>query len=1116
MKKFLLPLLLLAIPQILFSQMSKKEQSEELRKNAKEIRWQEHVGTPSFINFSDNYSITHEQAIEYSKSFCAAENVGFTLRDQQQSKDGKMVYKYTQTIAGYPIEFSAWHVHEKNGRVTVLNGDIVNIQYFNPVFLLSEEEALQAALNYIGAELYMWMNEGEEQNLKLMLEDDEATYYPTGVKIITPVQPDIRKNKLTTAYKFNIYSIQPFDRKMVYVDAQTGEILFDLPLIHFEDVVGTAHTAYYGIRQINTFKNSPTQYILHDNTRGNGIKTYNMQKGTYYGSAVNFFDDDNIWNNVNANLDQYATDAHFGAISTYDYYWNIHNRNSINGNGFNLLSYVHYNYNYQNAFWDGQRMTYGDGSGSVTPLTAIDVCGHEITHGLTEFTASLVYAYEPGALNEAFSDIFGTCIEFYAVPEDANWVIGEKMNWIIRSMLNPKAYGQPDTYHGINWYFGSNDNGGVHTNSGVLNYWFYLLCEGGSGTNDLGNAYQVQGIGMENAEQLAFKILTEYLSPGSQYIDACNWGIFAASELFGGCTPEVQSVGDAFYAVGVLTSPFEGGVSVDFKAAESMYCSIPATVAFSNKTFNGISYLWDFGDGTTSTETNPVHTYTEEGNYTVTLTAEGGDCGSGVMVKEDYIKIDESYICNLIMPPGNGNMSIEGCAGVFYDPGGPNGNYPPNCNSTLTIHAPEATSIVLTIEELDIEPGSGSTCNYDYIRFYNGSSTGAPLINNTSYCNTTGNPGTITATGEYITILFHSDIYVEYSGFKIFFQCYGAPATPKAKFSVNTQTTCTGLIEFTDQSTGTPTEWLWDFGDGNTSNIQHPVHHYIEPGTYTVSLTVTNEFGTDNLQKANWITFEIPEAPEIDDITGCNDQEFEIALNWEGTAYWYANSTDDEPVYIGNVWMHPPVTENKTYFVREITENFEYCVSSFTEALIIPVVCIPPPPPVADFSVNTQLTCTGLIEFTDESTGTPTEWLWDFGDGNTSDVQDPVHQYTEYGDYTVSLMVANEFGTDTIQKIDFITFKLCESISQNQLDNITISPNPTTGALTITNCELRITDIEVFDVYGKKLSQISPELNSGLNSPFSIQIDISHLASGIYFLHIQTENGTVTKKIVKE
>jgi Zn-dependent metalloprotease len=135
--------------------------------------------------------------------------VDFTLKNQHISKDGKHLYRYVQTIGGYPVEFSAWHVHEKNGKVTAVNGDIVDIQELDLNFSITEAEALQAALNYVGAEFYMWMDEGEEQNLKLLLDDETATYYPEGVKIITPVQPDLKVNKLRTAYKFNIYSKKP-------------------------------------------------------------------------------------------------------------------------------------------------------------------------------------------------------------------------------------------------------------------------------------------------------------------------------------------------------------------------------------------------------------------------------------------------------------------------------------------------------------------------------------------------------------------------------------------------------------------------------------------------------------------------------------------------------------------------------------------------------------------------------------------------------------------------------------------------------------------------------------------------------------------------------------------
>ncbi len=165
-----------------------------------------------------------------------------------------------------------------------------------------------------------------------------------------------------------------------------------------------------------------------------------------------------------------------------------------------LKSYVHYSVNYFNAFWDGEKMTYGDGDASDNnqPLTALDVCGHEITHGLTTFTANLNYKNESGALNEGFSDIFGTSIEFFARPGQGDWLIGGDF-YIIRDMSNPKAYSQPDTYKGKKWATGllaSLDNGGVHTNSGVLNFWFYLLSEGKNGTNDKKFVYSVSGIGM--------------------------------------------------------------------------------------------------------------------------------------------------------------------------------------------------------------------------------------------------------------------------------------------------------------------------------------------------------------------------------------------------------------------------------------------------------------------------------------------------------------------------------------------------------------------------------------------------------------------------------------------
>lgn len=177
-----------------------------------------------------------------------------------------------------------------------------------------------------------------------------------------------------------------------------------------------------------------------------------------------------------------------------------------------------------------------------------------------------------------------------------------------RSMEYPKAYGCPDTYHGLYWDPGQE----VHTNSGVQNYWFYLLCEGGSGVNDLGNSYSVNAIGRDKAAQIAYRSLTEYLSPSSNYADARDYSIQAAIDLFGDCSPEVVTVTDAWYAVGVGTL-FDDAIIADFSASMTNACDTPATICFYNRSIKATSYLWDFGDGTTDTLENPVHVYNNPG-----------------------------------------------------------------------------------------------------------------------------------------------------------------------------------------------------------------------------------------------------------------------------------------------------------------------------------------------------------------------------------------------------------------------------------------------------------------------------------------------------------------------
>jgi Zn-dependent metalloprotease len=233
-------------------------------------------------------------------------------------------------------------------------------------------------------------------------------------------------------------------------------------------------------------------------------------------------------------------------------------------------------------------MTYGDGNGGTMRIfTALDVCGHEITHGVTENSAGLNYSYESGALNESFSDIFGTSIENFARPSNWNWKIGEDITssgYGLRSMSNPNNYGNPDTYMGQYWSTGASDNGGVHTNSSVGNFWYYLLVNGGSGTNDISNTYSVQGLGFTVASKIAYRALTVYFTPYTDYAAARAGCVQAAKDLYGDCSNEMVQTMNAWHAVGVGQKMSATSVLPNFTAKGLNFCSVPATVTFSNTT----------------------------------------------------------------------------------------------------------------------------------------------------------------------------------------------------------------------------------------------------------------------------------------------------------------------------------------------------------------------------------------------------------------------------------------------------------------------------------------------------------------------------------------------------
>lgn len=268
-----------------------------------------------------------------------------------------------------------------------------------------------------------------------------------------------------------------------------------------------------------------------------------------------------------ASSDPAVNEAYDGAGSTYDLYWNVYQRNSIDGIGMPINSTIHYQKGYDNAFWNGQEMVYGDGDEDL-PLAerlfnrftiCLDVIGHELTHGVTGFTARLMYVDQPGALNESFSDVFGSLTKQYNLgqtADQADWIIGaglftSNVHGVgIRSMKAPgTAYDDPilgkdpQPANMKDYVNTTQDNGGVHINSGIPNHAFYVA------------AREIGGNAWEKAGLIWFRTLREKLQARSTFQDAASMTYDMAGTQYGTGSLEQQAVAKGWSEVGIDVVP---------------------------------------------------------------------------------------------------------------------------------------------------------------------------------------------------------------------------------------------------------------------------------------------------------------------------------------------------------------------------------------------------------------------------------------------------------------------------------------------------------------------------------------------------------------------------------
>ncbi len=348
------------------------------------------------------------------------------------------------------------------------------------------------------------------------------------------------------------------------------------------------------------------------------------------------------------------------------------------------------------------------------------------------------------------------------------------------------------------------------------------------------------------------------------------------------------------------------------------------------------SWQWDFGDGNTSTEQDPEHAFAEAGEYQVCLTA-ANDAGT-----------DEA--CRTLRV---GEAGAAPAAAFRYEDQG----------LGIFRFIDESTNDPVTWSWDFGDGGVSKQRSPEYVFFNPG---------DYRVCLTVANEAGTDEFCEMVTVVL----------------------PPKVSFSA--EAVKPGTFQFRDQSVNEPTSWLWDFGDGTTSNEQSPMHTYAEAGTYTVCLRVENAAGTD--EDCRFVEVVLQPVPAFDYRIDRATVTFTDRTT-NGPTAWTWKFGDGA----GSAEQHPVHTyaEAGTYRVCLTASNDNGAAEACRNVRIALA-------PAADFAFSIDL---GSVAFTDESTNAPTSWRWDFGDGNTSAEQHPAHVYEQPGDYTVCLTAANEFGS---------------------------------------------------------------------------------------------------------
>jgi bacillolysin len=691
-----------------FKQMEILEKFEKKSgKKGLKVSWDQKRGVPDFVagKLSEKHHDSNKDILQFvneNKDLFSLDAGQFDVIDVTKDEIGMTHYKLALKVDGIPVYGSEIIVHtNKNGIVTAMNGQVepqLEHVKWNKRVKISKDEAIKEAESTLSFEPTK-NSYSQAPTSELYLYQDKKRWLPV--------------------YQVDLQYIQPeAGRKIVFVSAVNGKVVHQIDYTQHAATTGTGVGVNGNSVTLNTYSSNGS-YYLYDTTKAmNGvIRTYTANEGSSLpGSDVTDSD-----NNYNASSQAAAVDAHYNAGVTYDYFYNQHNRNSYDNNGSDIISTVNYSSDYNNAFWNGSQMVYGDGDGSTfIPLSgALDVVAHELAHAVTDTSASLVYQDQSGALNESYSDVFGVIVE--AEAGDFDWLLGEDVYTpgtsgdALRSISNPEQYNQPA--HMDDYYYTSSDNGGVHTNSGIPNKAFYYIA------ND---------IGLDKSGEIYYRSLTSYLTSQSDFMDARNALLQSAEDLYGASSPEYEAVANGYSAVGIGGSgsdpsedtyepndtfngaygPLSSGQTYNSYISSSSdvdYYQFNSTdsgtisVSLSNLPGDYDLYLYD-GSGSLLDKSENAYTNSESISYTA---SSSGSFYLKVVGYNGASSTSTAYALNVTYPTGTGETTAQWYyESVSADTPHP---YPNNYDSGHVYSQPGAQKVAIHFSKFETE------AYYDYV-----------------------------------------------------------------------------------------------------------------------------------------------------------------------------------------------------------------------------------------------------------------------------------------------------------------------------------------------------------------------------------------------------------------